>query len=89
MGDSPERYDRMARRCPMLGHRITFSYCRAPGADLPCRKIFDCWWESFDVLAFVGEHYGEAAIARITEPPQEKMLTLLELIERARSGTDS
>ena len=86
MSDPPDSHDGRTRRCPMLGHRLAFSYCRAPGTDLPCRKIFDCWWESFDVVAFVREHYGEEAISRITEPPKEKMLSLLELIERARGG---
>ena len=33
----------------MLGHDLTFAYCRAPAKQLPCRKILDCWFETFDV----------------------------------------
>ena len=37
MGRAIEQYDRKDGYCPMLGHRVTFAYCRAPGSDLPCR----------------------------------------------------
>lgn len=84
MDQGVERHDRRTRRCPMLGHGIEFSYCRAPGSDTPCRRIFDCWWEEFDVVAFVRLHYGEEKIRRILEPPKQKVLSLAELIEQAR-----
>jgi len=70
----------------MLGHDVPFSYCREPGRDLPCRKVFDCWWETFDVEGFVREHFSEAEIGRILAPPADKMATLAELIERARQA---
>ena len=70
----------------MLGHDISFSYCRAPGSPDPCRRIFDCWWEAFDVIEFVRTHYGEEGIRKISNPKKDKMLSLLELIEKARKG---
>jgi hypothetical protein len=83
-GERIDSHDHRRRRCPMLGHGVTFSYCRAPGAETPCRKIFDCWWETFEVEAFIRSCYGEEKIAEITAPPKQKMLSLVELIEQAR-----
>ncbi len=79
-----DEHDRRERRCPRLGHPVPFSYCRKPGRDLPCRRIFDCWWETFDVEGFVRAHWTEEEIARILAPPKDKVSTLVELIEQAR-----
>jgi len=83
-----DAHDHRSRRCPMLGHTVPFSYCRAPGRDLPCGRIFDCWWETFDVVAFIRAHFSEADIARITAPPPDKRATLVELIERAKRAAE-
>ncbi len=69
----------------MLGHEVRFSYCRAPGEKLPCRRICDCWWESFDVVAFVAAHFGSEAIESIRAPRKDKLASLAELIEQARN----
>jgi len=76
--------DARQRRCPMLGHDVTFAYCRAPGPGLPCRRIFDCWWETFDVVAFIGRHFSEADIEAIRAPRADKAGTIVELIRRAQ-----
>ena len=76
--------DELKRRCPMLGHSLEFSYCRKPGSDVPCRKIFDCWWETFDVEAFIRSHHDDEMIGRILAPRPAKTVTLAELIEKAR-----
>ena len=73
----------------MLGHDIAFAYCRAPGRDLPCRKVFDCWFETFDVQGFIREHYTTEQIERILAPRQDKAATLVELIQRARQRRQS
>ena len=83
-----ERHDRRTRRCPMLGHVIEFAYCRAPGSETPCRKIFDCWWEEFDVVDFVRLNYGEEGMRRILEPPKQKVQSLADLIAQARRKPD-
>ena len=70
----------------MLGHEVPFAYCRAPGRDLPCGKVFDCWYETFDVDAFLRSLFSEDDIARILTPRQDKMASLIELIERARKA---
>ena len=76
--------DHRKRRCPKLGHDLQFAYCRQPGSDLPCAKIFDCWFETFDVKSFIDNAYPPAVIAEITTPPKPKVASLIELIQRAQ-----
>lgn len=81
-------HDHRSRRCPMLGHSVSFSYCRAPARERPCRKVLDCWWETFDVREFIRSSHGEEGLAEITAPPKERILSLVELIEQARKGKE-
>ncbi|MBI5249637.1 MAG: hypothetical protein HY912_09090 [Desulfomonile tiedjei] len=72
-------------RCPKLGHQVSFGYCRVERQDLPCQKAIACWHERFDVeglfrLALTPEQFEEAFL----QPPASKMVTLVELIERAK-----
>ena len=74
----------------MLGHEVTFSYCRAPGAALPCRKILDCWWQTFDVDTFLHSHFTDEQIQQALAPPKDKAVSIVELIQQARrSQTDN
>jgi hypothetical protein len=84
MSDDITRHDQRKRRCPMLGHEVTFAYCRAPGKELPCRKVFDCWWEAFEVEAFLRDHLGQEQIERILAPRPAKLTSIVELIQQAR-----
>lgn len=68
----------------MLGHEVAFAYCRAAGTNLPCRRIFDCWWEVVDIEGFVREHFDQSEINSLFAPRKDKMITLVELIEKAR-----
>jgi len=68
----------------MLGHEVAFSYCRRPGQEIPCQKIFDCWWETIDVHAFVTENYSEEIRNAMIRPPKPRMLSIMEIIEQAR-----
>lgn len=70
----------------MLGHELTFGYCRWPGRELPCSRIFDCWHETFAVDDFIREHYSEEQIQLILAPPKPKMTSLLELIQQAQKN---
>jgi hypothetical protein len=79
-----DEHDDKTRRCPMLGHELAFSYCRQPGREIPCARIFDCWWERFDIVAFVQGHYDPDTVAEIRKPRQPKVASLVEIIERAR-----
>ncbi len=86
MTEKIDAHDARRRRCPMLGHEVPFSYCRAPGADLPCPRVADCWWETFDVEAFLRAHLAEEDVARTLAPRQDKVATIVELIEKARKA---
>jgi len=82
-------------RCPRLGSMVGFGYCRTCGeGQSPCFKIFDCWWERFDVITYFKEKLSEQEFMRLAmSRPKPKVSSLLELIEQARRnaagrGTD-
>jgi hypothetical protein len=81
------QHDTLSRHCPMLGHDVPFTYCRQPGQEIPCRKIFDCWWETIDIRAFIAENYSPEVRNALNQPPTPKALSLLESIEQARKNT--
>ena len=84
MADGIDKHDDRKRRCPMLGHDVNFSYCRAPGQPAPCRKVLDCWFRIFDVEGHLREHLSEDELERIVMPRPDKVTTLMDLIERAK-----
>ncbi len=75
-------HDKQERRCPRLGNDVPFSYCRKPGDDTPCSRIYDCWWQTFDIHAFMQEHYSKEILSEIAKPPQLKTTSLLEMIQQ-------
>jgi hypothetical protein len=77
-------FDEYTARCPMLGHLVPFTYCRAPGSDLPCRKIMDCWHERIDIVAFLEEILSPEDMEALLAPPKQKMTQLMELIKKAK-----
>ena len=44
-------------------------------------KIYDCWWESFDIKAFIEENYSADIVKQINKPQKLKTQSLLELIQ--------
>jgi len=80
-------------RCRRLGHEVDFEYCRQETAGKPCRLVFDCWWERFDVRSFLGAHLPEADMAQLegcgSVQASQKVLTLLELIQEAKDRVAS
>ncbi len=81
-----ESKDSYERRCPRLGGSVSFGYCRASGDnDTACWKIFDCWWERFDVVGHLQTFMPEDKFRIIAEArPKPKMVSLVELIEQAK-----
>ncbi|MBN2378123.1 MAG: hypothetical protein JXD22_17125 [Sedimentisphaerales bacterium] len=77
-------HDKRKIRCRMLGHEVEFGYCRTPGGESPCRKIFDCWHERFEVVEFIRAHYSPEQIEKMMAPPPPKMVSIIELIQRAQ-----
>ena len=84
-----ESKDHLEQRCPRLGGQVSFGYCRMNGDDgSACWKIFDCWWEYFDVVGYLNKHLPEDAFKALADArPQPKMVSLVELIEQARQRT--
>ncbi|MFP4474697.1 MAG: hypothetical protein ACLFOY_04005 [Desulfatibacillaceae bacterium] len=81
----------LTRRCPRLGHDVEFFYCvEHAGTDIPCFKVFDCWWERFDVVAHLRAELGEDGFARLEAAAKrtpDKVSSLLDLIEQAKKRT--
>jgi hypothetical protein len=78
--------DDLQRRCPRLGGPVTLRYCRFVGENRqPCWKIADCWWERFDVMAYLRATLSEDELAALLESrPKPKVVSIVELIEQAR-----
>ncbi len=78
--------DHRERRCPRLGGDVPFHYCRQVGEDdLPCWKVIDCWWEYFEIVAFLKANLSEDQFKRlVTFKPQAKVSSLIEMIEQAK-----
>jgi hypothetical protein len=89
-------YDEKQIRCPKLGHQVSFGYCSVEDLGEPCSRCIGCWAEHFDVEShFRGVLSSECFESRFGQPPKPKVVTLVELIERAQriaakaSGRDS
>ena len=80
-----DREDHRSRRCPRLGHDVTFGFCRRQHGGTLCSRILDCWWETFDVRAFLEAEMPEKLAelsAHSSSPP--KLASILDLVEQAR-----
>lgn len=79
----------LERRCPRLGHSVRFSYCRTCGEDLLiCFKVFDCWWDRFDVVTYLKDRMPKDDFLKLSEArPKPKVASLLDLIEQAKKRT--
>ncbi|MDX9785503.1 MAG: hypothetical protein RBT11_01915 [Desulfobacterales bacterium] len=82
-----ESKDKNERRCPRLGHAVSFKYCRTSGDGVEaCFKLIDCWWEDFDIVRFIRENFPEDRVARLMKAaPKPKAVQLLDLIAQAQS----
>jgi len=80
-------------RCPRLGHELTFGYCRQEAGRKPCRLILDCWWEQFDVRAFLQANLPAETMTQVegasASPPPSKMLSLVEMIQQAKERVEA
>ncbi len=81
-----EQYDEKQGYCRMLGHTLSFRYCRVMHTGLPCHNILNCWFERFDIEAFVGENYSTEELLDIFTPPRKKMETIVEVVNQAAAG---
>ena len=82
-----DEHDGKQLRCRRLGHVVPFGYCRNVPGDGICRLILDCWWETFDVEAFLQAEQPEALARLRSVRPPSRMETLVDLIRRAQSAS--
>lgn len=82
--------DRLFRRCPRLGGPVSFKYCRSCEPDRrSCWKVFDCWWESFDVVSHMKHCLSAEQYDRLMESrPKPKIESLLALIAQAKENRE-
>lgn len=81
--------DQLERRCPRLGGPVVFAYCKTGGdGQSVCWKIFDCWWERFDVVGYLKKSLTADNFKKIEKlansKPKQKIVSLVELIEQAK-----
>ena len=77
----------LERRCPRLGGDVAFGYCKTCSeGKSPCFKVFDCWWERFDVVAHLKSCLTPEAFERLAAQrlPPQKICSLVDLIRQAK-----
>ena len=77
----------LERRCPRLGGDVAFGYCKVCGEDeTPCFKVFDCWWEHFDVVAYIKACLSPEAFETLLaqHTPPDKVTSLVDLIRQTQ-----
>ena len=70
---------------------MTFAYCRCAeaGGD-PCFKVFDCWWERFDIVTLMRNHLTPEAFERLRQAhPAPKITSLLDIIAQAKARVNN
>ena len=65
---------------------MPFKYCLDTGDGTgPCFKIMDCWWEDFDIMAYLGEKLSPGDLDKLQKSkPPSKVASIVELIEQAK-----
>ncbi|MBC2736481.1 MAG: hypothetical protein HF981_19125 [Desulfobacteraceae bacterium] len=83
--------DNLEIRCPRLGSPVPFTYCEKTGNEgQPCFKLMDCWWQHFDVGAYLRHRLTAAEYeAFLNKEPRPKISSLLDLIAQARRNSAS
>ena len=83
-----EEYRKKETYCRKLGHAVKFSYCCSERKEIPCSKIRDCWFEIIPIDMYLREHFSQDELGRIFQPSKNKIASLIELIEKAKSSAD-
>jgi len=79
-----EQFDKQEGYCKMLGHFLTFDYCRSMNKGLPCSKVFDCWFQVFPIQDFISSHYSVEEQKKIFIVAKPKVQSLTEILEQAQ-----
>lgn len=80
--------DQFQRRCPRLGGPVEFSYCRTcEDQNRPCFKIFDCWWEYFDVVTYMKKNLDKEEFSRLAQKKiKPKVVSIIEMIQEIQQS---
>lgn len=79
-----DKYDNTEGYCRMLGHFLTFYYCRSVNEGFPCSKVLDCWFQHFPVQEFIATNYSVEEQKKFLTPPKAKIQSLAEILEQAQ-----
>jgi hypothetical protein len=79
-----EEFDKQEGYCKMLGHFLTFDYCRSSNKSFPCSKVLDCWFQQFPIEKYIQDNFTSEEQKKIFEPTKAKILTLTEILEQAQ-----
>ena len=78
-------HDHKLIRCPKLGDEMTFAYCLHEAGDLPCVRIIQCWFMSFDVATLLKDRLTPGDWECFTgAQTKNKLAGLIEIIEKAK-----
>jgi hypothetical protein len=68
---------------------VTFAYCKIENMGRPCSRALNCWFLHFDVEAFFRQILSEDEFREcFFRPPAAKVVSLIELIEKARKAAE-
>ena len=81
-----EQYDEKNGYCRMLGHTLAFKYCRVMNEGLPCHNILNCWFERFEVEAFIAENYSKEEQQTVFQPPKTRIAAMTEAVEKVKKS---
>ncbi len=72
----------LKKRCPALGSVVPFGYCEKCGTEeLPCAKVFDCWWEVFDIELYMKDTLPKDRFDKLVNyKPKTKISGILECV---------
>ena len=81
-----DQFDSEKIYCRKLGHELDFKYCRQEQDFFPCSKVLNCWFERIAIEEYIQKHFSEAEIKKMVAPPQNKIVSLIDIIERAKKN---
>ena len=75
--------DNLRQYCSMLGHEVSFRYCRSMNSNFPCQKYLSCWKNTFKIDEFINHFYSEAEIKSFLRSPKPKIIQIYDLMLKA------
>jgi hypothetical protein len=74
-----DQYDKKQTYCKQLGHHVPFKYCRTVNNKLPCKQIFNCWFEILPIKEFIAQNYEKEEIKAILTPAPSRLERILDI----------